>query len=315
MRTALLPLVRSVRLVPLLQREWLQHRFVWLLMMLVPLGLGLLLAVVGHFEFDDGPAGHPDKLPLLLAMVPPLAGGAGLLLIALLAGLVTVSVLARRDHGDRSIEFWLSLPVPHTAAFGVPMLVHLVIVPAVALLIGALGGQLIGALLVGRIAGWEAIGEVPWGLVAAGAATMTLRLLAGLPLAVLWALPIILLLTLMYAWFRRWGWVILIAATALQGLLDQLSFGQRWLLDTTSDLLRHAGKSFVGAGGTPLGFNLGGGDKELQALHAMPLLATRDFGAALAALASPLFVGAMLFSAGCFVLLLRWRRKGAGAAD
>jgi ABC-2 type transport system permease protein len=35
----------------------------------------------------------------------------------------------RRDHGDRSIEFWLSLPSGHGESLAAPMLVHLLLVP------------------------------------------------------------------------------------------------------------------------------------------------------------------------------------------
>ena len=40
---------------------------------------------------------------------------------------------------------------------------------------------------------------------------------------------------------------------------------------------------------------------------------TAAFGLALRALASPLMLGGLLFSAGCFWLLLRWRQRGASA--
>ncbi|MCW5634125.1 MAG: hypothetical protein KIT17_12390 [Rubrivivax sp.] len=300
----------------LVQREWLQHRFAWALMAIVPLGLAFLFVSVGRIEFDGADATPPGQLALMLAAVPAAAGMALLLAIAAIAGLFTVAVLARRDHGDRSVQFWLSLPVPHSAALGVPLVVHMVVVPAAAMLVGWLGGQALGALLVGRIAGLAALAEVPWTVLLPATATMTLRFLAGLPLAVLWVLPLVLLLTLMYAWFRRWGWVILVAGIGLQGLLDELSFGQRWLLSTAGDLLRHAGLALAGASKAGLSFQ--DGDEAaavVQAMQALPAMALRDFGAALADLASPLFVGGLLFSAGCFALLLRWRQREAGASS
>jgi hypothetical protein len=307
------PMTRTVA--TLVQREWLQHRFAWALMAIVPLGLAFLFVGVGRIEFDAADAARPGQLALMLAAVPAAAGAVLMLAIAAVAGLFTVAVLARRDHGDRSVQFWLSLPVPHSAALGVPLVVHMVVVPAAALSIGWLAGQVLGVLLVGRVAGLQALAEVPWGAAVTATMTMTLRLLAGLPLAVLWALPVVLLLTLMYARFRRWGWVILVAGIGVQGLLDELNLGQRWLLSTAGDLLGNAGRALAGAGRGALTIRAGDDSAAaLQALQGLPEMAVRDFGAALAAAASPLFVGALAFSAVCFALLLRWRQREAGAS-
>ena len=298
----------------LMQREWLQHRFAWMLLLLAPLGLALLLALFDQVEFDSDMAELPAQLPLLLALVPAVAGTALMLAISLFTSFVIVVGLARRDHGDRSFEFWLSLPVPLWAALGVPLVVHLLALPAVAMLLGWLSGQALGVLLVGRVAGLAALADVPWtaGLVAT--LSLLLRFVAGLPMAVLWVLPIILLLMLMNAWFKRWGFVVAIVGAGLLNLVNQLTTGQRWLFTTAGELLRHAGLSLMGAGGGP-GLRLGKGDDGVQAMLRLPGVALHDFGAAVAALASPLFVGGLVFSAACFALLLRWRQTGAGRAD
>lgn len=298
---------------PLLQREWLQHRFGWALLALIPFGLALVMASFGQIQFDDGPATMPDRLPLLLAVGPVLVGVCVMLAIALITAFFIVPAIARRDHGDRSIEYWLSLPVPHSAALAVPLFVHLVLMPAAAILVGWLGGHVLGAVLVARVAGIDALADLPWAAAAAASAALLLRFLAGLPLAMLWALPIILLLVLMHAWFKRWGWVMLAAGILLLGLLEQFSRGQRWLLNTATELMRRAGQSFLGAGGVDLSIDKG--SDGAQALLSLPALATRDFAAALAALASPLFIGGLLFSAACFALLLHWRQTAAGRSD
>jgi len=299
-------------LLPLMQREWLQYRFGWTLLTLVPLGLALLLVGFGQFEFDGAMTRRHDALPLLLSLLPAVICAAVLFVVALASGFITTSGLARRDHGDRSHEFWLSLPVPHGAALGTPLLVHLLLVPAAALVAGAVLGQALSPLLVGRGAGASALADVPWAAVLAATSTLLVRVLAGLPLALLWALPLVLLVVLLNAWFKRWGWVVLVVGLGLLSLFDQLTLGQRWLLETMTELLRCAGRSLVGAGGTPIGVDAGAG---AQALLQLPGIAARDFGAALAALASPHFVGALLFSAGCFALLMRWRQNSGGRGD
>lgn len=297
---------------PLLQREWMQYRFGWTLLALIPLGLALLMVGVGRFEFDEGIAARPDLLPMMLAVVPGAIGAVLMLLVALVTGLISAAGLPRRDHPDRSQEFWLSLPVCHSAAFGVPLLAHLLLLPAAALALGAVAGQVMGSLLVGRVAGFSALAEVPWGATLAATTTLLLRLLAGLPLAVLWVLPIVLLVMLLNAWFKRWGWVVLVVGLGLLSLVDQLTWGRRWLLETMGRMVRHAGQSLMGAGGAGISIDRGAG---VDTLLQLPAIAARDFGAAVAALASPLFLGGLLFAAGCFALLMRWRQNSSGRGD
>lgn len=297
---------------PLMQREWLQYRFGWVLLALVPLGLALLVVAAGQFEFDDSLAARPEVLPLLLSVIPAVIGAVAMLWIALITGLISIAGLARRDHADRSNEFWLSLPVPHSAALGVPILVHLVLLPAVAMLLGWLCGQLMGVLMVGRVAGASAIAEVPWATTLAVTTTLALRFLGGLPMAVLWALPVLMLIVLLNAWFKRWGWAVLIVGLGLLSLFDQLTIGQRWLLDVLGRIFRHAGQSFMGAGGVNISV---GGSEGVGALLDLPGVAARDFVAAVAAMASPLFLAGLVFSAMCFALLVRWRQNSSGRGD
>lgn len=298
--------------VPLMQREWLQYRFGWTLLALVPLGLALLTVGFGQFEFDDGLAARPQALPLLLSVIPAVIGAVVMLWVALMTGVIIVLGLMRRDHADRSNEFWLSLPVPHAAAIGVPMLVHLVLLPAAAMLLGWIVGQGLAVLAVARVAGVSALAEVPWAATLLATATLAMRFLAGLPLAVLWALPVVLLVVLLGAWFKRWGWVVLVVGLGLITLFDQFTLGQRWLLGILGEIFRRAGQAFMGAGGTKVGIDA---DTGADALLQLPALAARDFGAAVAALASPLFLAGLLFSAGCFALLVRWRQNSSGRGD
>ena len=77
--------------------------------------------------------------------------------------------LARRDRQDRSIEFWLSLPTSHTASVAAPVLMHLVVVPLLALLIGAAFSYAIGLALIWKVFGAAQALALPWGeLIAVG---------------------------------------------------------------------------------------------------------------------------------------------------
>ncbi len=299
------------KLIPLMQREWLQHRFGWLMLAVVPLGLALLLTAFGQVQFETDAARGPADVPAELLALACIAGSAAVLFVmAWFASLIIVSGIARRDHGDRSIEFWLSLPTTHSASLAAPLLVHLLLVPAAALLVGLAGGGLLSLVLVGRVLGVAAWFGLPWLDLLLAALSLTARLLAGLPLATLWLLPLILLVVLLAAWFRRWAWVILGVGLGLGGqLLDRL-FGQPLMSQITLGLLQHAGQAMVSAG---KGLAIGP-DSAAGALRALPAWALHDFGFALRDLASPLLFGGLLFSAGCFALLVHWRQRGAGAA-
>jgi hypothetical protein len=299
------------KLLPLMQREWLQHRFGWMLMVVVPFAIALLLLSFGQLQIDAETVERVgNSLPPLLATASIAGSGAVIFLIAGISSLIIVAGVARRDHGDRSIEFWLSLPTTHSASLAAPLLVHLLLVPAAALLLGLVGGLLVSLVLVTRVVGIGAWFALPWGDMLPAVMAIAARLLAGLPLAMLWLSPLILLVVLLSAWFRRWAWVILGVGLGLGGqLLDRL-FGQPMLSDITLGLLRSAGKALVNAGeGFQMGPNQGS-----EGLRLLPGWALHDFGLALRELPSPLLAGGLLFAAGCFALLIVWRQRGAGAA-
>lgn len=297
----------------LLRREWLQHRFGWSLIVGVPLLLSLLALTFGNIETDADLPTDPQQLRLLVSFIALAGTTVVLFTIACVTSIIFMSGLARRDHGDRSVEFWLSLPVGHGASLGAPLVTHLLLVPAAAALVGWVAGLVFCLVLVGRLGGLEAWAGLPWAEVIGASLSLLARLLAGLPLAVLWVLPLVLLLVLMNAWFKRWGWVVLSVAVLALGLLDQFSAGQRWLLDTAAQLIRRAGLSLMGAGGPGIG--LKAGQDGVEALGKAPGVALNDFIAALGALASPLFVGSLAASALGFWLLVRWRARGAGLQD
>ncbi|HSQ72705.1 MAG TPA: hypothetical protein VLM87_09810 [Rubrivivax sp.] len=300
-------------IVPLMQREWLQHRFGWSLMAVVPIGLALLLVAFGEVQLDPGEAeAAGDALPAMLAAASIGAGTVLIFLIAWLSSAILVSGLSRRDHADRSVEFWLSLPVGHSRFLATPLFVHLLLVPAAALLVGLVGGTLVSMVLVGRVAGMGAWFALPWATLVPAALAAVGRLLLGLPLATLWLLPLIMLVVLFTAWFRRWGLIIVGVGAGLGSYLLELVFGQPLLWQAVVDLIRNAALSMAGASQT--GPTLQDPENALAVLGALPGWVLNDFGHALALLASPLLAGGLLVAAACFALLVDWRRRGAQAA-
>jgi hypothetical protein len=301
------------RLIPLMQREWLQYRQGWALLAGIPLGLSLLLLSFGQIRIDvDELDAAGAALPALLAAVAIAGSMVVLFGITALSSLINVSNLARRDHADRSIEFWLSVPTGHAESYAAPLIVHLLLLPAAALLVGMAGGYLLSFVLVSRVVDPAAWFALPWSTLVAASFSLLLRLLAGLPLALLWLSPLILLVVLLTAWFRRWGWVILTVGLGLGSYLLKLLFGQPWLNRISGELIKAAGHALINGDRGELVID--GAAQGVEALSLLPAWALQDFGAALQALANPLLLAALLFAGACYFLLVLWRSRGAGAA-
>jgi hypothetical protein len=299
-------------LLPLMRREWLQHRFAWTLMVLVPLALAILPLIFGSIEVDGlDQARAPADIALLVGTLTLVITTAVLFLLLWVSSLFVAVGTPRRDHGDRSIEFWLSLPTSHAQSLAAPLLVHLLLVPAAALVAGLASGLLVSLVTVGRLAGLTEWLALPWGTLAFSMLAFVARVMAGLPLATLWLLPLLLAAMLANAFFKRWGLPALAVGLSLGSTVLNKVFGLPLLAHTLGDWVRHAGLSLVGASGSGMTFNAENPPSE--ALSNLPAWALRDLGAALQATATPQFLGALMVSALLFYGLVLWRQRGAGA--
>jgi ABC-2 type transport system permease protein len=303
--------------IPLLQREWLQHRMGWLLLAGVPVVLTLLALIsgVGTIKFDDDTiANAGTAFPLFVALATMMGTAAVVFGILWLSSLFIATGLARRDHADRSVEFWLSVPVSHARSLGVPLAVHTLLVPAAALFVSLLGGYAIAAAAVTRLVGFSELFNLPWPQLVLASVVIAFRLLGGLLLATLWLSPLIMLTVLMSAWFRRWGWVIMVVVLGVGGAVMDYLFGQQILSNLLGSIFQNAAQAFItGTGQEELAIRSSG--DVLEVLSNLPSWAFSDWLVAVRKLASPLLVGGVLFAVGCFYLLVQWRQRGASAAD
>ena len=294
----------------LARREWLQHRFAWTLMAALPLLMASLIIGFGTIQFDGPDPAEP--LPAVITLAAMAVGQGLYLVLALLAGVVIIGGLARRDHADRSIEFWLSLPVGHARSLAVPLVVHLVLVPLAALVIGLLGGFLVSALLVSRIESMGAWLALPWSAMILATSAIALRLAAGVVLAVLWLAPLIGLLVLLSAWLGRWGLVVLAAGLGLGSALSEHLLGQPALSRWLEAVFLQVGRAFVSPAGPGEGLSIGPGTDVVIAASNLPGWVIADLGRALQELTAPLFVSGLAIAAACFAGLVFWRSRGAG---
>jgi ABC-2 type transport system permease protein len=294
----------------LLHREWLQHRFAWAMLMLVPMGLAALLLSFGHIEIDRETAANAGPaLATVVAFVSICATALISCALLWLAAVFLMTGLARRDHADRSIEFWLSLPTSHSQSLAAPLLMHLIVVPAAALLIGLAGGYVISLVVVSRVVGLSEWLALPWAELLTATLALAGRVLVGLPLATLWLLPLILLVLLLTALFRRWGLVVLAAAFGLGSLFVQQWLGYPLLTSLLSEQVRQAGRALITGASYKLQVQHPG--DVLSGLQEIPPWAAADVASALRALASPMLVGSLALAALLFALLVQWRRRAA----
>lgn len=299
------------RWMSLMQREWMQHRLGWMVAAFGPLVVMLVLASVGSIDLDGADTVKEARLPTALTMGAFGASLALTLAAVWITSLVLVAGMARRDHADRSIEFWLSMPVGHVPSVAAPLVTHLLVVPIAALGVGVLAGIPVSMALLARTVGLDTWLTLPWAGLMVSAGVVVARLALGIVLATLWLLPLILLVMLMTAWFKRWGLVILAAGVGLGSAVMDKYLGYPWISDAVQELLVRAGRSVINAGGQNLVIE--NSDEIGAVLAHIPHWAAADASLALGQLASPWLLGVLITSALLFVGLVDWRRRGASA--
>jgi ABC-2 type transport system permease protein len=226
---------------------------------------------------------------------------------------VQASGLARRDLQDRSIEFWLSLPVGNAQSLGAMLLTHLLLLPWLALLVGAAGGFVISLVVVMKAWGIGAWLTLPWGGLALGLAAMLLRLAAGLVLATLWIAPLVLVVMAASAWLKRWGLPVVAAVIGIGGIVLDKFFDWPVVWDTLQIIGRSVLRSFFGndRDGGPELRHVADAEGAAQILQALPSWAMEDLGGALQAMLSPVFAIGLVVAGVAFMLLVLRRSRGA----
>jgi hypothetical protein len=303
-------------LMTLLQREWLQHQRGWLLLAAIPVALASLLLLFAQVDVDIADAPVPP--PVAWAMLSLTAGGLVYLGIAAVTALIMVFSLGRRDHADRSVEFWLSLPTPHVMSLGVPLAVHVVLVPIAFMWWGVLAGGLASAIVVSREAGLGAWLSLPWAPMAAAGLSAAARLTLGIALAALWLAPLWMTLAALCARLGAAGIVVMVGALGFGSSAMKYLLGQPLLGDWLGAVMTQAREALMGASHALPRVRLEADQREmapqavLDLLGRIPGWAGHDALAALQALASPVFAFGLLLAAGGFAYLVFWRSRGAG---
>lgn len=228
-------------------REWMQHGRAWLWLAAVPLALLVVAALFGHLETND--VGRDVITPAVIFYVSGGVGVVGMCALALLVAALQAPGLARRDVQDRSIEFWLSLPVDHWRAVLVPMAMLLVGMPLLIMAIALLAAPVLGGLVTLRLAGAGGLGQLDWPGYAAAWAALGLRMAVGITVGALWLAPLAALAMAVSAWLKRWGTVVFVGAVFLGAELLSKVYDLHWPQQALFDALRRAAEGYTLIGG------------------------------------------------------------------
>ena len=294
------------RFATLLQREWMQHKRGWLILLALPWVLVVGLGLFAGFQIEtDGkqPGVIAGTLMLTMALT------ALTVLLACGASLLMSPGLARRDTQDRSIEFWVSLPISHVHSIGATLLAHLIALPIAAVGVGALGGLLASPVLAFQLWGLGEWAAIPWVPMLLTVFALVVRVAFGLMLAVLWLSPLILGTMAASAWLKRWG----VPAVALtlgvgHGLLSKL-YGLTFVGDTLRYLFIQAARAIIATADD--GKEIKHFEEIDALLPSLPAWFAQDAGQAVLALAKPGFVAALVAGALMFGLLVLRRQRGS----
>ena len=309
------PMDRFQRFRSLMLREWMQHRTGWLVLMLLPTLLAAGLSLFDGRGIDlrigdhDAQFGPLSSLPVVQQTVGWTVATTGLaLLLVSLTVAVQLSGLARRDQQDRSIEFWRSLPVSHLQGVGATVLMHLLVLPLLAVTSALLGAQLVAALAVVLHNGLSAWLGQPWLVLMSSLLLAVARVWLGLLMAVLWLSPLLMLTMAASAWLKRWALPVVLAASVL---------GVTWLdprlpVALVGSALHRLGTEALYALLAP---DLFDGQQALRAadlgasLHGLPMALLQDGLRVLQSAATPAFLAALAGGALGFGLLLLRRQR------
>jgi len=288
----------------LLLREWMQHHKGWLTVMILPLVLILGVCLYTPVHVSDDLWHVPNAL-----VIGSIFAVTGMVFsITWIVTMLQAPGMARRDQQDRSIEFWSSLPVSHTASVGATVLMQLLLVPLLALAVGYAGSLVVGVVGVSVESGPAGLAEVGWSNVLMGSLATLVYLVFGVTLATLWLSPIVLVAMVASAWLKRWGVPALGAALAGGHVALSGFYGITVIGDTLRELWVNALYSIV-HDGHPAEFKFRNSHELFSQWPVTPGQLLEGAQISLSNLAQPLFAFAVVMAVASFVLLVLRRSR------
>jgi ABC-2 type transport system permease protein len=290
-----------------LMREWMQHRFGWLLLGGIPIAIMVPLLIFGSVE-----VGENGSLPPPVAVAVMFAAGYTFFMMTLIGASMAfqASGLARRDREDRSIEFWVSLPNSHSASVGATVLMNVWLLPLMAFVLATIGGAICALIAVVRVHGGDGLTQMPWGSLASMLLMGEGRLALGLLLGIAWVSPFVLGAMALSAWLRRWGVAVGAGVLAIGSQILAHVYQMPWLLEQLASQFEHAAWAFLPTLQGQQDFDAGPSDPMAHMLGDFGHWMAQDTTLALGDLASPRFAITVVLAAIGFGLVVLRRARG-----
>ncbi|MDM4766947.1 hypothetical protein [Pelomonas sp. SE-A7] len=296
----------TTRFSTLMRREWMQHHIGWLVVMcLLPAIILVAMPFQGTVELGNKQL-PPASLLALMVMAGITATVFGL---SWIVAMFQLPGLARRDQQDRSIEFWMSLPAGHSESVVATLLMHAVLIPMLALAVGAGFGLIIGTASLIKLFGFAGLAQVTWGGVIVTMLIGLIRIAFGVALLTLWMAPLFMILMAASAWLKRWGVPAVIGTLVIGGNVLDKVYGIRIVGDLLKAQFDGAGRALFNASHTFEGKTLKTHPEVGEFLNNLGPWALQDAWQAVQQLASPHLIGGLLVAAGCFYLVILARKR------
>jgi ABC-2 type transport system permease protein len=215
-----------------IQREFWEHRGLWIAPLAIAAVMLLAAAIFGHVNVNFGAEGsHYDgPNPAPVAQFMALGWAVPFMLAAAIQASAYLIDCLYAERRDRSILFWRSMPVTDARTVLVKLLVGLLLVPLGDFALAAASGLAGSAILVLRnhdvvVNGLSVLAL--WST--AGWLQMQVIMLYGLIAAVLWYAPFAAYLMLVSVWARRspYAWAFL--PPVLLVVLERMVFGTHYV--------------------------------------------------------------------------------------
>ncbi|PND38493.1 hypothetical protein C1O66_13825 [Paucibacter aquatile] len=293
----------QTRFKTLLQREWMQHHKGWLIAMLALPLIALLALPFGGVQIGEAKDLPPtESVGAIMAATMLAVWGITLLMTGF-----SLPGLARRDHQDRSIEFWLSLPASHSESLIATLFMHTIFVLVLALGVGLCVGVVMALAITLKLGGFVVWTQVSWYQLVLPALAVLARMVLGTVLFTLWMAPIFMSFMVAAAWLKRWGVPAVVTAVVTVGVILHKVYLNPIVWTLLAEQVQGAGSAFFDA------MHLIGEEEaakiEIRGVADVLNWAGQDAAAALAQTASPHFVGGLVVAAICFGLLILHRRN------
>jgi ABC-2 type transport system permease protein len=215
-----------------IQREFWEHRGLWMAPLAIAAVMLLAAAIFGHASVSFGnDGGHFDgPYPPPVAQLMALGWAVPFYLAAAIKASAYLIDCLYAERRDRSILFWRSMPVTDARTVLVKLLVGLVLLPLGGFALAALTGLAGSAILALRnhdviISGQRVLAL--WNT--ADWLQMQIIMLYGLIAAMLWYAPFAAYLMLMSVWARRspYAWALL--PPVLLVVFERMMFGTHYV--------------------------------------------------------------------------------------